>query len=62
WNPILTWISPTNFAITQQDTLALRYKDTLTWIFDDPSFLNWLNGSIRFLWCFGIPGAEKTIL
>lgn len=59
WNPIITWISSMNLAIIQQDTLALRCKDTLTWIFDDPVFVDWLDGSIRFLWCFGIRESSR---
>ncbi|KAK6359537.1 hypothetical protein TWF696_000691 [Orbilia brochopaga] len=59
---IISWISPLNFAVKQQDTLALRCEDTGSWIFDNRQFMDWLDGSIKFLWCFGIPGSGKTVL
>ena len=40
----------------------LRSEDTGTWLIDSDEYTNWLNNRGSKLWCFGIPGAGKTIL
>ncbi|KAL9121033.1 MAG: hypothetical protein Q9187_002407 [Circinaria calcarea] len=59
---ILDWISPLNSWAKQQDTLSRKQEGTCQWLFDDPIFQAWLNGSNRTLWCPGLPGAGKTVL
>ncbi|KAJ7574518.1 hypothetical protein C8J56DRAFT_802812, partial [Mycena floridula] len=58
----LQWISPLDFHSTQATTFARYTVGTGTWLLQDSRFLDWLLGSVRFLWCPGNPGVGKTIL
>lgn len=40
----------------------LHEPHTGKWLTRSPEYAKWKNGSIRFLWVHGIPGAGKTIL
>ncbi|OAL25983.1 hypothetical protein AYO22_04610 [Fonsecaea multimorphosa] len=59
---ILSWISSQSFAAKHQDLLAIRCEGTCEWFFKEPLFKSWKQGSVNFLWCYGIPGAGKTVL
>jgi hypothetical protein len=51
---IVAWLSPLNFWPKQVDTLARKQEGTGQWLFVDPAFKEWLNGTDRTLWCPGI--------
>jgi hypothetical protein len=42
--------------------LDLITPGTIEWIFDDPTFLDWLSGRDKVLWLKGGPGTGKTVL
>jgi len=55
---ILNWLSPLNFWVKQDDTLARRESGTCQWIFEESAFKEWLGGTQRTLWC---PGMRKYV-
>ncbi|KAG4441578.1 hypothetical protein IFR05_002963 [Cadophora sp. M221] len=59
---VIDWLSPLNFHETQVDTLSRRQSGTCEWIFDTPEYQAWMEGGSQILWCWGQPGAGKTIL
>ncbi|KAJ7339863.1 hypothetical protein DFH08DRAFT_1013374, partial [Mycena albidolilacea] len=58
----LNWFSPINFFPRQADILRVRQEGTGEWLLADPKFQEWKIGSGKTLWCYGIPGAGKTVL
>ncbi|KAJ7600180.1 ankyrin repeat-containing domain protein [Mycena floridula] len=58
----LQWISPLDFHLTQTTTFGRHAVGTGTWLLQDSRFLDWLQGTMRLLWCPGNPGVGKTIL
>ncbi|KAF7364324.1 ANK-REP-REGION domain-containing protein [Mycena sanguinolenta] len=61
-NEIITWFSPLNFFPRQADLFNARQPGTGGWLLENPAFKKWELGTIRTVWCRGIPGAGKTIL
>jgi hypothetical protein len=59
---VMDWLSSVNFRGKQQDVYSRAEKGTGTWILDDPTFNSWLAGRHKILWCWGVPGAGKTVL
>ncbi|KAF7304384.1 Ankyrin 2,3/unc44 [Mycena chlorophos] len=59
---ILNWIAPINFFSTHEALSVSRQENTGGWFLDHPTFKEWENGSGKILWCYGIPGAGKTML
>ncbi|KAJ7271021.1 ankyrin repeat-containing domain protein [Mycena rebaudengoi] len=59
---IIEWLSPLNFFARQADIFGTRQEGTGKWLLEDPRFRAWLFGSGETIWCFGIPGAGKTVL
>ncbi|KAJ7465134.1 ankyrin repeat-containing domain protein [Mycena latifolia] len=59
---IVEWFSPINFFPRQQTILANRQEGTRTWLANHPKFKQWGSGFGEKLWCYGIPGAGKTVL
>jgi len=51
---ILGWLSQLNFWKKQNDTLSRREAGTCQWIFREPAFNEWLDGTQRILWCSGM--------
>ena len=51
---IVDWLSPLNFWTKQDDILSKKEEGTGGWIFEDPAFEDWINGTERILWCPGI--------
>lgn len=51
---ILSWLSPINSRISQNDTLDRRQEGTGLWLFDNPVFERWISGEEKTLWCSGI--------
>ncbi|KAJ5597420.1 hypothetical protein N7537_007504 [Penicillium hordei] len=59
---ILNWLSPLKSIGTHSDIFSRYHDGTLSWIQKDERYKAWLDGSSNSVWCFGIPGAGKTIL
>ncbi|CAH0050248.1 unnamed protein product [Clonostachys solani] len=60
---IIQWSSSTNFAAKYYDYLEKRQQDTGTWFLEDPKFKDWVEGQGNStLFCYGSPGAGKTIM
>ncbi|VUC33388.1 unnamed protein product [Clonostachys rosea] len=60
---IIQWSSSTNFTAQYYDYLEKRQKDTGTWFLEDPKFRDWVEGQGNStLFCYGSPGAGKTIM
>ncbi|CAH0017361.1 unnamed protein product [Clonostachys rhizophaga] len=60
---IIQWSSSTDFTAQYYDYLEKRQKDTGTWFLEDPKFKNWVEGQgSNTLFCYGSPGAGKTIM
>ncbi|KEF53021.1 uncharacterized protein A1O9_10929 [Exophiala aquamarina CBS 119918] len=59
---ICEWFSPLNFWNQQQDVFDRYHDGTGTWFLQDQIFLDWLNGTMKVLWCPGIPGSGKTVI
>lgn len=59
----IQWSSSTNFTAQYYDYLEKRQKDTGTWFLEDPKFKAWVGGQGNStLFCYGSPGAGKTIM
>ena len=54
---ILSWLSPLNFASSQNDVLERRQDGTGSWILEDQIYQKWL-ATKKTLWCTGIPGGR----
>lgn len=61
-DPILEWLSPVDFSMTQRELIARRQENTGAWFFGSSVFRRWLNGHSKTLFCPGIPGAGKTMI
>jgi len=59
---ILAWISSTNFPSEQSDIIARRETGTGLWFLNDPKFEDWIRGTKKTLYCWGMPGAGKTMM
>ncbi|KAF4993932.1 hypothetical protein FDECE_13283 [Fusarium decemcellulare] len=59
---ILNWLSPTDNASQQSDTIHRRHTGTGHWLIDSAEFRAWLDTAKQILFCPGIPGAGKTII
>ncbi|KAI2631361.1 hypothetical protein GGS26DRAFT_92905 [Hypomontagnella submonticulosa] len=70
---IQEWIHPPNFLEARERATDSRLEGTATWIFSEPKYQRWLDGSLRslpttarsgtnFLWIHGSPGTGKTTL
>lgn len=56
---IVTWLSPLNFWIKQNDVFSTRLEGTGEWLLEHDEFKEWLSGTYRTLWC---PGMRMTSL
>lgn len=59
---ILNWLTPTDYALQQNDYLRRRQLGTGQWLLDSEEYETWLDTSKQTLFRPGIPGAGKTIL
>jgi ankyrin repeat protein len=59
---ILEWLTPTDYALQQNDFLKQRQAGSGKWLLDSAEFKSWLETKNQTLLCPGIPGAGKTIL
>jgi hypothetical protein len=51
---ILDWLSPLNFWTKQYDAFSRKEEGTGQWLFEEPAFNEWLEGTERTLWCPGM--------
>jgi len=58
----MEWLSPTDFPAQQHDMITQRQEGTGQWFLDSLEFKRWLQGSLKTLFCPGIPGAGKTMM
>lgn len=59
---VLKWLVTTDPSPNHNSACALHDSHTGTWMTRSNEYQDWKNGSARFLWFHGIPGAGKTIL
>lgn len=57
---VLSWLSALNFRQKQSDIVS--FAETSSWVLDTTEFKSWCAGEARFLWCYGPPGAGKSVL
>jgi Cdc6-like AAA superfamily ATPase len=58
----IEWLSPIDFPSQQHDIIKRRAQDTGQWFIDSLEAKGWLHGSDRTLFCYGMPGAGKTMM
>ncbi|MCJ1245285.1 hypothetical protein MMC30_002488 [Trapelia coarctata] len=59
---IIAWLSPASFVAQQIDIFSKRQPGTGSWFLETAEFRKWIDGMENTLWCFGLPGAGKTVL
>ncbi|KAK6073153.1 hypothetical protein SCUP515_07016 [Seiridium cupressi] len=59
---ILDWLTPIGSAPQQSDVICRRQEGTGQWLIDSPEYAKWQTTKGEILFCYGIPGAGKTIL
>ncbi|KAJ7278138.1 hypothetical protein C8J57DRAFT_1060053, partial [Mycena rebaudengoi] len=59
---IIDWISVLNFFLRHDDISRARQAGTGVWLLDDTRFEDWVSRTGSTLWCYGMPGAGKTVL
>ena len=59
---VLNWIQPYDPHENHEMSLKLRHPGTGLWFIESDEFKAWLSCSSAKLWCYGIPGAGKTVL
>ncbi|KAJ7247021.1 ankyrin repeat domain-containing protein [Mycena rebaudengoi] len=59
---IIEWLSPLNFFSRNADIYRAHQDGTGTWLLDDVRFKDWVLSPGGTLWCYGLPGAGKTVL
>ncbi|GLB16234.1 hypothetical protein AtubIFM61612_006078 [Aspergillus tubingensis] len=59
---ILDWLSPVNYASKQSELTRRRQPDSGHWFLQSSKLQTWLTMPEQTLFCYGIPGAGKTML
>ncbi|MCJ1401500.1 hypothetical protein MMC11_004714 [Xylographa trunciseda] len=59
---LLSWLSPLQMTQVHQTISDRAQKGSGNWFVTSEKFLDWRNGGEKSLWCWGIPGAGKTVL
>ena len=59
---VLDWIQPYDPYQNHRMSLRLRYPGTGLWFVESDKIKSWLTCPRAKLWCYGIPGAGKTVL
>lgn len=59
---VLDWIQPYDPHQNHVMSLRLRHPGTGLWLIESDEFKSWLSCPSAKLWCYGIPGAGKTVL
>ncbi|KAJ7266730.1 ankyrin repeat domain-containing protein [Mycena rebaudengoi] len=59
---IIEWISLLNFFQRHEDISCARQEGTCLWLLEEAKFKDWVSGAGAIFWCYGMPGAGKTVL
>ncbi|KAJ7278156.1 hypothetical protein C8J57DRAFT_1576421 [Mycena rebaudengoi] len=59
---IIEWISLLNFFQRHDDISRARQEGTGLWLLEEAKFKNWVSEGGANFWCYGMPGAGKTVL
>ncbi|KAL7783000.1 ankyrin repeat-containing domain protein [Trichoderma afarasin] len=59
---ILDWLTPIDYGLLHSDYYKRLQPGTGEWFLERKEFQGWIMGSNNTLFCYGIPGAGKTIL
>lgn len=59
---ILHWLSPLQMHQTYQTVSDRVEKGSGTWLLESDQFKRWESDSPETIWCWGIPGAGKTVM
>ena len=59
---VLAWIQPHDPHQNHEMNATLSYPETGRWFIESDEFKSWLRCPGARLWCYGIPGAGKTVL
>ncbi|KAF9230831.1 hypothetical protein BU15DRAFT_83131 [Melanogaster broomeanus] len=59
---LLQWLDELDCTVKHETTRELRQKTTGEWLLNEKLYVAWRNGSIKFLWLGGKPGAGKSVL
>ncbi|KAJ7278171.1 ankyrin repeat domain-containing protein [Mycena rebaudengoi] len=59
---IIEWMSLLNFFLRHDDISRARQAGTGGWLLKDTRFKDWASRAGSTLWCYGMPGAGKTVL
>ncbi|KAJ7249840.1 ankyrin repeat-containing domain protein [Mycena rebaudengoi] len=59
---VIEWVSPLNFFSRNEDIFRARQDGTGMWLLNDIQFKDWVLSPGGTLWCYGMPGAGKTVL
>ncbi|KAJ7250208.1 hypothetical protein C8J57DRAFT_1667731, partial [Mycena rebaudengoi] len=59
---IIEWISLLNFFQRHDDISHARQNRTGLWLLEEAKFKDWASRSGAVFWCYGMPGAGKTVL
>ncbi|KAL6801754.1 ankyrin repeat-containing domain protein [Trichoderma sp. SZMC 28012] len=59
---ILDWLTPIDYGLIHSDYYKRLQPGTGKWFLEQKEFQDWITGNNGTLFCYGIPGAGKTIL
>lgn len=61
---ILEWLSSLNYQTKHVQVVQRRVSDTGKWLIETSEFRTFIQAGTasKLLWCYGIPGAGKTVL
>src|SRR6266536_5306516 len=59
---ILNWLTPFDYDPQQRDFISRRQAGTGQWLLDSVEFQAWRKTEKQTLFCWGMPGAGKTII
>lgn len=59
---LLNWLSATDYTNQRNDILARRQAGTGEWLLISKEFKDWVEKPKQMLFCWGLPGAGKTII
>ncbi|KAL4804848.1 hypothetical protein BDV18DRAFT_161941 [Aspergillus unguis] len=57
-----SWLSTLQAEQEHRTVLSQVSEGSGRWFLALPDYLDWLSGKEKLLWCFGIPGAGKTVI
>ncbi|KAJ7266837.1 ankyrin repeat-containing domain protein [Mycena rebaudengoi] len=59
---IIEWMSLLNFFQRHADISCARQEGTGLWLLEEAKFKDWVSRTGATFWCYGMPGAGKTVL